>query len=348
MLWGGRFLVEWRMDSATGYLYFTGQFYRHSKTKKGTLDALGAYRLWRLRPDGTGLKALTDNRQDALMTSLGADQKGVYLERRKRFTRGSVLHFFSLRDGTLRRCAELQKFSEGQLSPNRCFVASTEWLYDRQKGKTKKFSEKTFPEETIDCAWSPDSKRLYLVDNARRATTLVLATGKESPAPVLYNCTWLPDGTLVGDSRQEFQGQFPLLRGRLSSMSPDTLMIKPLGEQDWRAGLPQFNARHRWWHLIPGSPDLLLAESVGDMSDGQHYTCVLVDIKQHTWKPLSRGRLVGISPDGKHIATAEAEWIGEYKRGGQRCGALEIITLATGRRRAITTNLVSITGGFWK
>jgi hypothetical protein len=57
---------------------------------------------------------------------------------------------------------------------------------------------------------------------------------------------------------------------------------------------------------------------------------------------------VGISPDGKHIATAEEEWIGEYKRGGQRCGALKIITLATGRRRAITTNLVSITGGFWR
>ena len=62
------------MDSATSYLYFTGQFYRRSKTKKATLDALGPYRLWRIRPDGTGLKALTDSKQDALVTALGVDR----------------------------------------------------------------------------------------------------------------------------------------------------------------------------------------------------------------------------------------------------------------------------------
>ncbi len=56
------------METAKGFLYFTGQFYRRSKTKKGTLDALGPYRLWRIRPDGTGLKALTDSKHDALMT----------------------------------------------------------------------------------------------------------------------------------------------------------------------------------------------------------------------------------------------------------------------------------------
>lgn len=66
------------MDRATSYLYFTGQFYRRSTTKKATLDALGPYRLWRVRPDGTGLKALTDSKQDALMTRLGADPTGVY------------------------------------------------------------------------------------------------------------------------------------------------------------------------------------------------------------------------------------------------------------------------------
>lgn len=121
-------------------------------------------------------------------------------------------------------------------------------------------------------------------------------------------------------------------------------MLKPLGEPDWRVGLTY----RRWWHPLPGKPDWLLAETVGGRSDGEHYTCVLADLKQRTWKPLSLGRLVGISPDGKHIATAEEEWIGAYKRGGQRCGALEIITLATGRRRAITTNLVSITGGVWR
>ncbi len=342
---GGRgvFLVEWHMDTAKGFLYFTGQFYRRSRTKKGTLDALGPYRLWRIRPDGTGLKALTDSKQDALMTALSTDRKGVYLERGERFGSGNRLHYLSLRDGTLKRCAELQKFSVGHFSSNGRFVANTSQVYDLQTGKKHEFSE-----DTIGCAWSPDSKRLYLLDYARRATILELATGKESPAPALYNCNWLPDGTLVGDSRQEFQGQFPLLVLHPGATSLEKRMLKPLGERDWTVGVSLFEPRYRWWHPIPGKSDLLVAETLGSMSDGAHYTCVLVDMKRRTWKPLARGRLVGISPDGKHIATAEEEWIGEYKRGGQRCGALEIITLATGRRRAITTNLVSITGGFWR
>ncbi|WP_309720268.1 hypothetical protein [Armatimonas sp.] len=327
------------MDVAKSYLYFTGQFYRRSTTKQATLDALGPYRLWRIRPDGTGLKALTDSKQDTLMTPLGTDRNGVYLEYGKRFRRGSVLHHLSLRNGTLKRCAELQEFSVGHFSPNGRFVVNTRNLYDRQTGKTKKF-----PEEIIDSAWSLDSKRLYLLDYASRVTILELATGKEAPAPVLYNCTWLSDGTLVGDSQQDFQGQFPFLRICPGSANPEKLMLKPLKEQDWRAGLTY----RRCWHPIPGKPDCLLAETMGSRSDGEHYTCVFVDLKRRTWKPLSQGRLVGISPDGKQIATAEEEWIGEYKRGGQRCGALEIITLATGRRRAITTNLVSITGGFWQ
>ena len=331
------------MDTDRGFLYFTGQFYRHSRTKIGTLDALGPYRLWRIRPDGTGLKALTDSKQDALMTSLGANRNGVYLERGKRFRKGSVLHYLSLRDGTLKRCAELEEFSTGHFSPSGRFLADTSQVYDQQTGKKEELAE-----DTIDYAWSPDSKWLYLLHEEKRATILELATGKESPAPALCNCTWLPDGTLIGDSQQEFQGQFPFLSVRSGSTSPETHMLKPLKELQWLGGIPRFNSRHRWWYPIPGRPDLLLAESVGDRSDGQHYTCVLVDIKRRTWKPLSQGRLVGISSDGKHIATAEAEWIGEYKRGGQRCGALEIVTLATGKRRALTTNLVSITGGFWQ
>nr|WP_309689289.1 hypothetical protein [Armatimonas sp.] len=331
------------MDSATSYLYFTGQFYRRSKTNTGTLDALGPYRLWRIRSNGTGLKALTDSKQDALMTPLGTDRKGIYLERGRRFASENVLDYLSLRDGTLKRCTELKGFLSGDLSPDGRFVANTSQLYDRQTGKRREF-----PEDIINCAWSSDSKRLYLLDYAKRATILELATGKEAPAPVLYNCNWLPDGTLIGDSKQEFQGQFPLLRVRPGSTNLEALMLKPLKEQDWWTGLPRFDTRRRWWHPIPGKPNHCMVETVGDMSDGQHYTCVLVDVKQRTWKPLSWGRLVGISPDGKHIATAEEEWIGRYKRGGERCGALEIITLATGRRRAITTNLVSITGGFWQ
>ena len=79
---------------------------------------------------------------------------------------------------------------------------------------------------------------------------------------------------------------------------------------------------------------------------GQFYRCSKTKIG--TLDALGPYRLWRIRPDGKHIATAEEEWVGRYKRGEERCGALEIVTLATGKRRALTTNLVSITGGFWQ
>jgi hypothetical protein len=63
---------------------------------------------------------------------------------------------------------------------------------------------------------------------------------------------------------------------------------------------------------------------------------------------LGEFSLVAVDPGGKRLLIAEHEWIGPYKRGGRRCGALEMLDLVTNKRKSLTTKLVSIEGGDWR
>ena len=57
---------------------------------------------------------------------------------------------------------------------------------------------------------------------------------------------------------------------------------------------------------------------------------------------------MGVSGSGDQIAIADRDWIGPYKRGGRRAGPLYVVTIKTGRARAVTDKLVSVAGEDWR
>lgn len=299
------------MEAPAHFIHFTAQFYRHSKLKKGTLNTVGSYGLWRIQPDGSGLRYVKHIEKKNEEREARAHHSHVSVKTITEDFPIATLEFRDTRTGKARRAKDVLDFT---ISPDE------RWVYlDRYQGDSHHFS------------------------------FLELASGRELPAPKIFNLSWWKDGTLWGDAHEGlFDGDMRVYRGRFGKPTREEFILKPAREREWGAGITDFEPRFRNWFPIPGNPRLLIAESEGRMSDGRHLDCVLCDLQKRTWRPLSSGRLVGISPDGKYIATATEEWIGTYKRGGARCGPLEIVTIATGKSRAITTELVSITGGYWR
>jgi hypothetical protein len=102
------------------------------------------------------------------------------------------------------------------------------------------------------------------------------------------------------------------------------------------------------WLRIPGSRDRLLLESMNGKSDGPHWDCWSLDLKSGNMKRVCYGLLAGTSPTGKRILAADHPWVGPYKRGGRRCGPLQLVDLGTGQKRNLTGKLISILGGDWR
>lgn len=66
------------METPENFIYFTAQFYSRSKVKADTLDEKGFYGLWRIRPDGSGLRFVKKGKRRAITTELVSIRGGYW------------------------------------------------------------------------------------------------------------------------------------------------------------------------------------------------------------------------------------------------------------------------------
>jgi hypothetical protein len=125
--------------------------------------------------------------------------------------------------------------------------------------------------------------------------------------------------------------------------------LKPLSSLDGMDDDSIWGYPHtRTWRALNAEKTRWAMENFHGVSDGAHYSTFIVDIALRRYHALGEFSLVAVESGGKHLLLAKHKWIGPYKRGGRRCGALEIISLLSGKRKALTTKLVSIEGGDWR
>lgn len=296
-------------------IIFVAQFYRWSKTKKATIDYQGALDddgtqcLWSIRPDGTELTPLTDDKHDIEEPYLSADRKWICFEQTP------VRHLNRFRHPD-KKSAYLDGYTGPDPIPIPCKIPIVRGKIQPSRIQPYRIEDKPESDWPDDC-------------------------------PEIKNSKLLADGSVIGDMGQDFEGPFKVVLWKPGSKKVKTITLRALTQGSWSEGVVYTpDVRHEWY-LLPGRASRFLVETYGQRSDGRCITTALVDLDAQTWKGFSLGRIIGISPTGTHAAMAASNWIGEYKNGGARCGALEIVHLATGTARAITTRLVTITGGFW-
>ena len=333
------------MESAGGYLYFSAQRYRRSKTKNGALDDIGPYRVWRIRPDGGGLTPLTDNRLDCTQPWLSDDRRWVCFDA----DAGSCWRV-SVRGGPVERRPK----EPDDPAPNGQRILSlirgndpSDDSGDALVVYTPATRRRLRISGVSDYVWTPDGGHVYLMKGHDRAALLNLDTLTETPTPRIHQGIWLPDGRLLGGTGDYFEETLVALRWRIKEKQAERIVLKSVPQDDWTDTPADFNPERREWHPLSGKPDRYLVEMTGHKTDGEHRCCVLADLRERTWKGLFWGRLVDFAPGGRRAAVASEEWVGPYKRGGRRCGPLEIVDLETGKSKAITDGLMSVAGGLW-
>lgn len=326
----------------------------------------GAYHLYRINPDGSHPTRITSGSRGEFMPRWSPDGRRILFLRALK--RGFRLCLAGPSGGPARRLVsvtdDFRYYGKYAWSPDgrRVAVYQPDFRHDRPFVVVLdlRTGERHVHPYGRSFAWSPDSKRLFLTfaslgrqvarceiwDFSGRKPKCVrrISTGVSDPV-------WLDDGTIIGEKPAAGDKMYS---GILHVISPDgrkwkTIPLKAGSTvRNGKRGADGLFDQKREWRRLPERKDQLAVESSETISDGGHYKCHRVDMRTGKYWPIRQGQLIGISPDGRLCAVADRNWVGPYKRGGRRCGPLEIVSLKNGKARAITSRLVSIEGGDWR
>jgi Periplasmic component of the Tol biopolymer transport system len=342
-------------------IVFSGQFYRwssHYYRDKGggkperALDDVGAYHVFRINPDGTGLTRITKGKLDDRRPQWSTDGRHIHFVRSRYFNSPEQIWRCDA-DGRHARCVGVLHAIDPrrrlEWSHDENFVAAIDGdglsLLNTSDGTRRRFSD------VIDFAWSPGSRRLFLVrakvDHALSCSVLDVHTMREKAVTnILLNPTWFRSDRVFGDlppKSMDTDEVDAVAELDANGREVSSVRIKGLaGNGDWGYG------HIRDWYPLDPIGSLWAMQSLHGMSDGDHYRTYLAHSSTGALRDLGEVSLVAAAPNGKSILVAAREWIGPYKHGGRRCGSLEILSLATGKRKPLTTKLVSIAGGDWR
>ncbi|HEX5324801.1 MAG TPA: hypothetical protein VFW40_13520 [Capsulimonadaceae bacterium] len=340
--------------------------------REETLDELGPYHLYRMNPDGSHRTRLTHGPFDDDVIAFSPNGKRVLFGREPdgvdfvpdkydlyviNSAGGKPVRLWSLPQGRHFEAMEwspdgrtLGMITQTDDYPDKGWLLT---LLDIRSRHTQTLADVEY------FAWSPDSCKLYLQRIDGKGSILDMRTGKSKPvASPVVDPIWLDDWSIFGDIPQS-DPDSPRTDDLARVINIDgteryRLNIRPavrMAAEPWTLDedIGLVSRRPRTWYRIPGAKNCLIGEIAHQMSDGYHYACFRVDLRTGRYWPLPVGLLVGIAPDGKHIAIADNEdWIGSYKSGGERAGPLYIVDLWTGRKKAITGRLIGISGGDWR
>ena len=200
-------------------------------------------------------------------------------------------------------------------------------------------------------AWAPDGLHLFLTLQANTYRIVDLVTKKhmvfEAPILAALNPYFIDKSHVIGTVNTEpwVPWKFVLLDSMGKVFKRITLNSAKIDYDSLNVYDPGFD--DVFWHRLPNSRSHLMLESVHAMSDGSHRSCFIVNMQTSRIKPIGNYEFDGFSKDGRQCLLSGHEWVGEYKRGGQRVGPLEIYTFRTGKTHRITSRLVDIGGADW-
>jgi len=212
----------------------------------------------------------------------------------------------------------------------------------------------------VDWDWSPDGRRLFVKGGEgsdsqhgeERDRILDIRTGAVTNVfRPLNNVRWLDNTHLIGDFENdgEYNRTAVCLIGADGQLQPEQGAIDALPVFAFSdGGAPVDINRCRNWLRIPGPPDQFLVTYTEYKTDGGHPSYFWIDLRQRRCRLTHTGRAFCLSPDGSYFATADYQWVGPYKRGGQRVGPLEIVSLKDGKARAVTPRLADISFAEWR
>jgi hypothetical protein len=333
-----------------GDLFFSGQFYRmsgefytyeFSKEKEETLTEDGSNRFYRVGPDGSR-QQIRFQEEDKLRC-VSPDGRRIAFVRAdtevwiKPVSGGQATHLRQVKDTIL---SGLQWSPEGRWLAFLTCKDKTDYepecdltLIDVERRQSLRY------EKIEEFAWSPEG-RLYILFGDHSAQIISPQTGAvQQVRDVIQDALWLDNHRLLGNVPSEKMYQ-RLIR-----------CIGEGGREQWQQTLtgPMIDDYEDLsYHRIPGERNRVLVRGRHDMTDGLHFACGIVDLPTGRCQLIQRGTLIGIAPDGSQIAVADHNWVGPYKRGGQRVGPLTLVSLKSGRTRKLTGPLAEIFWGEWR
>ena len=341
-------------------IVFAAEYFRHTnKVVEGerTLARLGPSHLYRIRHDGTGRIQITSGPYDDFNPAWSPDGSRIA------FLRG-----FPANQATLCIVDEAGKQVQKFLPwPDDVYeYGRLRWSPDGTKIAVEASLQfnvvdlKTSVLTTRDCwdgfAWSPDSRHIIYTtvqdnksedpfDRPMVTSVLDLSTGavKSFPRSVKWpNWPTLQSVWTLVQSEKGVQLQTMGVDGSASVVTP--VKEFSFGEDDPGYSLGEgFN-----WYPFPHDPQKFALEFLHGMSDGRHPSCAIFDAASHELKYVRPGQLLGISKDGRLLASCELKWEGPYKRGGERVGPILVTNLKSRRAVAITSKMGAVHGGDWR
>jgi len=354
----GPFLSDGAIFFSANFYHWSGQFYQseYGGAKRETLAGNDdTDHLFRLTRGQTHPQPLTFGEANDRNPTLSPDGRQLAFLREK--GERSSLCLVSTRGGPVLTLLRLPKdFPCFQLtwSPNGRWFALHSRTYDaayEEKNTLLLFRPDRRDTLHIDgikeAVWSPDS-RLYLRTTTGKASIFHPDTHSSvSLKAVVHHAVWLDSHTLAGDTpiendTFENSGLLRIIDDHGRQLRESSLKL--IGKTNEYA---TFDNQHIW-HCWPHHPETVLLETWRFMSDGEHFGCFRVDLRTGQARLVADGTLIGIAPDGSRVAVAENAWVGPYKGGGARVGALKIVSPATGRADSVTDPLSCLNEGVWQ
>jgi hypothetical protein len=339
---------------------WSNEFYRDPDGGKPerTLKSEGAAHLYLVKASGVGNRRVTWGRLDDERPQWSANGRLIYFWRNLRQDVWRLCSVRSDGSGLKYHFTFTGDLDDVRLAPDcrRLVVTVASWPDAAAKWKSKWVdlsdgSVHPLP-HVLQAAWSPDSRRLYLVRWPRHEI-LDITTGRRTlVGQGVWDPAWIGPSRIMGIAapsagRQSMLQRFPD-RLRLRVVASDGRHIRTVGTSlspdDYDNGLRMF---HNTWLRVSGSDELVVSTNWG-MSDGLHHAAYAIHPVNGTARKLQWGPALTTSPYGQFLLVASHVWVGPYKRGGARVGPLERLDLHTGRRKRLTQGLVKIRGADWR